>query len=83
MGHPGDSQHPDVQRAVADFARRCNAAGKPAGTLAANPEQAKRYAEAGFRFVALASDLGFLTGQARALLARVRGQGASGPSGAY
>lgn len=72
MGLYGNSAHPDVQRALQDFARRCNAAGRPAGTLAATPEQARQYGEAGFRFVAIGSDLGLLTSNARAMLAKLR-----------
>jgi len=76
MGHAGNALHPEVQEALADFLRRCKAASKPAGTLAATAEQARGYAAAGFSFVALASDLGFLTGHARASLARLREEGA-------
>jgi 2-keto-3-deoxy-L-rhamnonate aldolase RhmA len=83
MGHAGNSAHPDVQRAVLDFARRCRQAGKPAGTLATTAEQARAYGEAGFAFVALASDLGLLTGQARALLARVREAAPAAAGGSY
>jgi 2-keto-3-deoxy-L-rhamnonate aldolase RhmA len=83
MGHYGQSAHPDVQRALQDFARRCRAAGKPAGTLAATPEQARGYAQEGFSFVALGSDLGLLTGQARALLAKLRESAPAGAAGSY
>ncbi|NML44264.1 HpcH/HpaI aldolase/citrate lyase family protein [Ramlibacter sp. G-1-2-2] len=82
MGLHGNGAHPDVQRALQDFARRCNALGKPAGTLAASAEQARQYGEAGFRFVAIGSDLGLLTGNARGMLAKLR-EGAAKPSGSY
>jgi len=72
MGHVGNPAHPQVQQALVDFARRCKKAGKPAGTLAANPDQARQFAEAGFSFVALGSDLGLLTGNARAMLGRLQ-----------
>lgn len=71
LGHFGDGSHPDVQRALLDFVRRCTAVGKPAGTLAATVEQALAYSESGFRFVAISSDLGLLTGHARNLLRRM------------
>lgn len=72
MGHGGNASHPEVQRAVREFARRCRTAGKPAGTLATNADQAKQFAEEGFSFVAVGSDLGLLTGNARAMLDRLK-----------
>lgn len=72
MGFYGDSTQPEVQRAVLDGPRRCHAVGKPIGTLAGTAEQAAKYREAGFDFVGISSDLGFLTGAARAALAGLR-----------
>ena len=72
MGHVGNPGHADVQAAVLNFAKRCKAAGKPSGTLASTPELTEQYRAAGFDFIAFASDLGMLTGQARSVLARLR-----------
>ena len=85
MGHGGNGSHPEVQKAVLEFARRCRTAGKPAGTLAAHPDQAKLFAQEGFSFVALGSDLGMLTGNARAMLGQLRDATAATvlQSGAY
>jgi 2-keto-3-deoxy-L-rhamnonate aldolase RhmA len=83
MGHVGNPGHADVQAAVFDFARRCKAAGKAAGTLGATPEFARKYIDAGFDFVALSSDLGFLTGQARATLSALREQARPATGASY
>jgi 2-keto-3-deoxy-L-rhamnonate aldolase RhmA len=80
MGYAGNAAHESVQRAVLDFARRCRALGKYAGTLATTPEQARSYGDAGFKFVAIASDLGLLTGRARDMLARLRAAELGGAS---
>jgi len=72
MGHPGNPGHPDVQNAVADFVRRSNALGKPAGTVFGSPSQVARCFADGFRYVAVASDLAFMIGHARTALAQVR-----------
>lgn len=76
MGHAGNAGHPQVQQMVLEAARRCNAAGKPIGTVAGTTELAAQYRDAGFGFVAIASDLAFITGQARSALARLRDRSA-------
>jgi 2-keto-3-deoxy-L-rhamnonate aldolase RhmA len=70
MGLHGQGNHPEVRAAVLDIAVRCRAIGKPVGTLASTIEDACSLAEAGFGFIALASDLGLLLAQARAALGR-------------
>lgn len=77
MGHAGNGQHPQVQAALQEALRRCQAAGKPLGTLAPTPEAALAFRDAGFGFVAIGSDLGMLTGQARGIVAKCRGVGAA------
>ncbi|MBT2303099.1 hypothetical protein J7E70_21850 [Variovorax paradoxus] len=69
MGHQGDAAHPEVREALLDAARRCNALGKPIGTLASSVDAAVKFVEASFDFVALASDLGLMLSQVRASLA--------------
>lgn len=71
MGHYGNAQHPEVQAALREAVKRCHAAGKPMGTMAGTIELAKDYMAAGFDFVALASDLTFVVGQARAAVAAI------------
>jgi 2-keto-3-deoxy-L-rhamnonate aldolase RhmA len=73
MGHSGNGAHPEVQAAMADALRKCKAAGKPLGTLGATQDLAKKYVADGFDFVAVSSDLGFLTMTARAAVSALRG----------
>jgi len=70
LGHLADNQHPEAQAAVADACRRIRAAGKAAGILAGNPDDAVRHLDAGFTFVAVGSDVGLLNQGAKALVAR-------------
>jgi 2-keto-3-deoxy-L-rhamnonate aldolase RhmA len=77
MGHHGNASHPEVRAVLAGVARRCKALGKPVGTLAATVEAALAFAEAGFDFVVLGSDLGLMLTQARGAVERWN-KGASG-----
>lgn len=72
MDHRGNPGHEDVRAAVFDFARRCEAVGKPAGTVFGAPEMVAECFAEGFRYVACASDLAFMIGQARGALSRIR-----------
>jgi 2-keto-3-deoxy-L-rhamnonate aldolase RhmA len=74
MGHVGELSHPAVMQAMADAARRCQALGKPLGTLAGTPEQAVRYRAMGFAYVAISGDLGLLMKGAQDALRAVRTQ---------
>lgn len=60
LGHLGDPRHPEVQSAIADACTRIRACGRAAGMLSGDPNQAARYLEAGFTFVAVGSDVGIL-----------------------
>ena len=72
MNHRGNPGHEEVRAAVFDFARRCEAAGKPAGTVFGTPEMVAECFANGFRFVACASDLAFMIGQARTAFGWIR-----------
>lgn len=72
FGQVGNPQHPEVQSAIENAARRLTALGKPAGILTANPEEANRYIEWGYVFVAVGSDLGILRAGADALAGKFR-----------
>lgn len=61
LGHLGNPQHPDVQKAIEDAGRRLKALGKPAGILTGNEEEARRYIDWGYLFVAVGSDVGLLS----------------------
>lgn len=72
LGHLGNPRHPEVQGAIADGCKRISAAGKAAGTLTGDPEEAERYLDLGFTFVAVGSDIGLLYKNAKELAARFR-----------
>lgn len=60
MGHIGQPAHPEVSGLIVDALTKVREAGKYAGVLAPNPEQAGLYIEAGFDFVSVASDCSLL-----------------------
>jgi 4-hydroxy-2-oxoheptanedioate aldolase len=70
LGYLGDNRHPDVEHAIADALARCRAVGKPAGILTGIEEDAHRYLDMGFTFVAVGNDLGLLRRASTDLLAR-------------
>jgi 4-hydroxy-2-oxoheptanedioate aldolase len=72
LGHLGDNRHPDVERAIAEALERCRAVGKPAGILTGIEEDAHRYLDMGFTFVAVGNDLGLLRRASGDLVARFR-----------
>lgn len=79
MGRLGDIMHPDVQQALADGARRCLAAGKPVGIIAANDQLAKNCVDWDYTYIALGTDLSMMLGRAKALLSQFGGA-ASAPA---
>lgn len=72
LGHVGNPQHPEVQAALEDAVRRLTAIGKPAGILTANEDEARRYIDWGYLFVAVGSDLGLLARGADTLAKKFR-----------
>jgi 4-hydroxy-2-oxoheptanedioate aldolase len=72
LGHVGNPQHPDVQKAIKNAVERLTAVGKPAGMLTGNEEEAKRYIDWGYKFVAIGSDVGLLAKHADALCKRFK-----------
>src|SRR4030088_1333650 len=73
FGHIGNWGHPEVQAALEDAARRLQKIGKPAGILTPNEEEAKRFIQWGYTFVAVGADLGSLARGADALAKRFKG----------
>jgi 4-hydroxy-2-oxoheptanedioate aldolase len=60
MGHLANPRHPDVQAAIAEACARIRASNKAAGMLTGDPDEAGRYLDRGFTFVAVGSDAGVL-----------------------
>ncbi len=72
LGHVGNPAHPEVQAAIKAGIDTLKRVGKPGGVLSPNEEEARRYIEWGFTFVAVGSDMGLLLKNADALRARFR-----------
>ncbi len=73
FGHIGNWGHAEVQDALKDAVTRLKKIGKPAGILTPNEEEAKRFIEWGYTFVAVGADLGLLAKNADALAKRFKG----------
>ncbi len=60
FGLYGNWTGPEMQAAIKDAVDRLTKVGKPAGILTANEEEARRFIEWGYKFVAVGADLGLL-----------------------
>ncbi len=67
LGHIGNPAHAEVQAAIKDAVTRLTALGKPAGILTGNEEEARRYIDWGYLFVAVGADVGLLAKSADTL----------------
>src|SRR5262249_17191568 len=67
LGHLGNPQHADVQKAMENAVKRLKAVGKPAGILTGNEDEARRYIDCGYLFVAVGAHVGLLARNADAL----------------
>jgi len=74
MGHVGNLLHPDVVALMAEGVKACHAASKPVGTVGATAEAVQIYRNAGFDYVAVASDLGLMMRNCAAVLSTIRQQ---------
>jgi 4-hydroxy-2-oxoheptanedioate aldolase len=72
LGHLGKPGHAEVTDAIRHGLDAMRAAGKPAGILVGDPDQAGDWIQAGFTFVACGSDVALLVRGAGATLAQVR-----------
>ncbi|MDM0046611.1 4-hydroxy-2-oxoheptanedioate aldolase [Variovorax dokdonensis] len=79
MGFVGRPDHPEVQAAIADAISRIQRAGKAAGILSTTEEQARKWLDAGARFVAVGVDTMLLAGACRQLAARFSKSGDAAP----
>ncbi|WP_350270616.1 aldolase/citrate lyase family protein [Brevibacterium sp. CBA3109] len=66
MGLLGQQAHPDITDAVLRTFDAVKAAGKPVGVNAFDPEQARKYLDAGASFVLVGADVGLMMNGARA-----------------
>jgi 4-hydroxy-2-oxoheptanedioate aldolase len=67
MGHIGNPGHPDVQAAIRKGVKAIRDGGKAAGTLAPKREEALRYLDWDFTFVAVGTDITILVAGTNAL----------------
>jgi 4-hydroxy-2-oxoheptanedioate aldolase len=74
LGYLGNNRHPDAVAVFADACARARKAGKPIGILAPVEEDARRYLEMGFTYVAVGSDIGVLRNAAEQLRGRFAGK---------
>ncbi len=72
LGHLGNPGAEPVQRVLEQAAGRIAATGKAPGILATNREDALRYRQWGYRFIAASVDIGLLMTGARTLLSALR-----------
>jgi 4-hydroxy-2-oxoheptanedioate aldolase len=83
LGHPGNPGHPDVQDAIRKSLEACKAAGKACGILAPLEEDARRYAEWGFSFIAVGIDISLMRDAALANLRRYKSVESASASKTY
>ncbi|MDR7083502.1 4-hydroxy-2-oxoheptanedioate aldolase [Arthrobacter ginsengisoli] len=69
MGLLGQQDHEEVRTAVEHCLTAANAAGKPAGVNAFNPDTARRYLDAGADFILVGADVALLARGSEALAA--------------
>lgn len=72
LGHLGDSNHPEVQEAMAHIVQVAKEAHVASGIFAMDSASARQYREAGFRFIALAADVMWILRATRQALQEVR-----------
>ncbi len=73
MGYLGDTRHPEVRKTIDDAIRRIRKAGKAAGILTPNQDDAKGFIAEGANFVAVGSDAGILVNATTALVKTFKG----------
>lgn len=84
LGHIGELMHEEVQRTIARAAELARAAGKPIGIVGPDPRALRLYAQYGYTWAAISSDLSLMTGRAGEWLATLRESAAPQPaSSAY
>jgi 4-hydroxy-2-oxoheptanedioate aldolase len=72
FGHIGNWGHAEVQDAIKDAAVKIRKVGKAAGILTPIEDEAKKFIEWGYTFVAVGADLGLLAKNADGLAKRFK-----------
>ena len=72
LGHPGEPAHPEVAKVVDEVIRVCLAKGTPYGIFVGTPAAAQTYIDKGAAYIALASDIAFLTSGYKNSAAQIR-----------
>jgi 4-hydroxy-2-oxoheptanedioate aldolase len=73
LGIPGQVNDPRVVDRMKEAARQIDSAGLTVGTFADNPEAAKRWIDAGVRYISLSVDTGIYLQGCRSMIQGVRG----------
>ncbi len=73
MGYLGQPRHPEVMKVIVDAIKRIRKAGKAAGFLTPNVDDAKMIIAAGANFCAVGSDSGLLVNATNALVKTFKG----------
>ncbi len=82
LGFIGQIGRAEVQEVLAGAAAEAKALDLPIGIVGPTPEMVRGFLEMGYTFVAIASDMGFLTGRAREALGQLKGDiPAAAPAG--
>lgn len=72
MGMLGDIANPAVQEKLKLGAAMCRDLGKPCGIIGANPDFVAKFADYGYSWIAIGSDMAFMIGRAQEWLAKAR-----------
>jgi 2-keto-3-deoxy-L-rhamnonate aldolase RhmA len=84
LGQIGNLKDARVQELIHSAGRRARAIGVPIGIVGPTPEMVESFVQAGYGFVAIASDLGMMMRQASAFLTELKGGAiAAGGAGPY
>lgn len=80
MGLLGDVGNAAVQEKLKHGAQLCRQLGKPCGIIGTTPELVAKFADYGYTWIAIGSDMGFMVGRAQEWLAKARALPAAAPA---
>ena len=78
MGLLGDIGNAAVQEKLKHAAQLCRQLGKPCGIIGTTPELVAKFADYGYTWIAIGSDMGFMVGRAQESLTKARALPAAG-----